>query len=68
MLSIKDANIETLKWSIGQQVLDEDKSICMITNKTVNSIEVFIRKKSDKGIDCTNWFYIENFIKRFKIL
>lgn len=55
-------------YSIGDEVIDKDGSVCKITNKTSNTIEVFIRKKSKKGIDCTNWFFIKDFNMRFKKL
>jgi len=53
-------------FSIGQTVLDTDNNICFITNKTTNSIEVFISKKTSKGIDCKQWFDMSSFNKRFK--
>ena len=34
---------------IGENILDFDGSICVITNKTANSIEVFMKRKSEKG-------------------
>ena len=55
------------EFSIGQIIEDTDKSHCEITNKTLNSIEVFMKRKSDKGIDCKQWFDMEQFNKRFKI-
>ena len=36
-------------FSIGQIVKDIDKSECIITDKTTNSIEVFILKKTSRG-------------------
>lgn len=56
------------EFSIGQIIEDTDKSYCEITNKTLNSIEVFIKRKSDKGIDCKQLFDMKQFNKRFKIL
>jgi hypothetical protein len=53
-------------FQIGENILDFDGSICVITNKTANSIEVSIKRKSEKGIDCKNWFEMRNFNKRFK--
>jgi hypothetical protein len=57
-------NIE--EFFIGENIMDQDGHICLITNKTVNSIEVFVRKKTEQGIDCTNWFDMKSFNERFK--
>lgn len=58
-------NINDFK--IDESIIDNtDGSECRITNKTTNSIEVFIKKKTEKGIDCTNWFEVSKFIKRFR--
>ena len=53
-------------FSIGQIIRDTDQSHCQITDKTLNSIEVFIKKKTDKGIDCKQWFDMKQFNQRFK--
>jgi hypothetical protein len=53
-------------FQIGEDVLDDDSTICKITDKSANSIEVFIKRKYEKGIDCKNWFEMRNFNKRFK--
>lgn len=53
-------------FQIDENILDVDGSICTITNKTKNSIEVYIKRKSEKGVDCKNWFEMRNFNKRFK--
>jgi hypothetical protein len=62
----KEINGNIDYYSIGESVFDADGSICKIVGKTVNSLNVWIGKKSDKGIDSTNWFYIKDFEKRFK--
>ena len=59
-------NIE--EFSIGQTVEDKDGSNCKIINKTLNSIDVFIGKKTPKGIDHTQWFDMNRFNERFKPL
>jgi len=51
---------------VGDDLYDIDDSICTITQKTKTSIEVFMRKKTDKGINCTQWFYIETFERQFE--
>lgn len=53
-------------FSVGQTVEDSDKSYCEVTDKTLNSIEVAIKRKSEKGIDCKQWFTMSQFNKRFK--
>jgi hypothetical protein len=63
---------DTFIYYIGQDIKDIDNSICKIIDKTPNSINVFIKKKVNKdpeiqGIDCTQWFTVADFIKRFKI-
>lgn len=57
-------NIDEFK--IGESIIDNDGLICIINNKTSNSIEVFIEKKTIKGIDCFSWFNMNDFNKRFK--
>jgi len=56
------------EFEIGKFVEDTDKSRCEITNKTVNTIELRIEKKSSNGITCTQWFTMDKFNKRFKKL
>lgn len=53
------------EFEIDETVLDLDKSNCVITDKTNNSIEVFIKAKTNKGIDCKQWFDMREFNKRF---
>jgi len=59
--------METDKYTIGQIVYDKNGDGCKILNKTSNSIEVFIKKKTDKGIDHANWFTIKEFEARFAL-
>lgn len=53
-------------YSIGDIVIDNDGAECEVTNKTLNSIEIYISKKKDEGIDCKQWFTMNNFNMRFK--
>lgn len=53
-------------FGIGQVVTDLDGAECVIMDMTSNSICVHIKKKRKEGIDCNQWFTIENFVKRFK--
>lgn len=52
---------------MGQVVADTDGKECSITGLTTNSIEVLIERKSDKGVDCKNWFSMNQFNRRFKL-
>jgi len=38
---------------------------CVITNKTKNSLEVYITKNSNDGINCKQWFTAKDFEKQF---
>lgn len=51
---------------IGDEVLDRDGAACLVTNKTDSSIEVWIGKKTARGISSTNWFTFKDFEARFK--
>ena len=55
-------------FSIDQTIADQDGAHCIITNKSVNSIQVFINKKGKEGINCKEWFDMKSFTKRFKTL
>lgn len=61
----KELNGNIDMYTIGEEVFDMDNAVCIITDKTINSLEVFRTKKTDKGIDCKDWFYIKDFEKRF---
>jgi len=64
---MKDFAMNIDEFSIGQIVLDKfDNSVCKIVNKTINSIEVYIKRKSKKGIDTTQWFDMRQFNFKFK--
>lgn len=51
---------------VDQVIIDYDKSECIITDKTINSICVSIKAKHKNGVDCTQWFDMREFNKRFK--
>lgn len=52
---------------VGQTIIDKnDRTVTTITKKTSSSIEVFLKKKKTKGINCLQWFYITDFEKRFE--
>jgi hypothetical protein len=42
------------------------KHIAIVKDKTANSVDVFLKAKTVDGVDCTQWFTIEAFNKRFK--
>lgn len=52
---------------IGQVVQDKEYKgeVGVITNLTSNTIEVFLNKKTKKGVDCTHWFTDKEFKLRF---
>jgi len=58
-------NIDEIK--IGQSILDKDGSVCEVTNKQINSVEVYIPRKSKEGISSKQYFDMRNFNDRFKI-
>jgi hypothetical protein len=53
--------------NIGDKVKDRDNKICTVIDTTNSSIRIFINKKTEQGVDCSNWFTNENFERRFKI-
>ncbi len=44
----------------------EGSEICIITDITANSVEVQHFVRTTKGINCKNWYTLEDFNKRFK--
>ena len=54
------------EFEIGEEILDENKSKCKVMNKTLNSIEVWIGRKTKEGADSKQWFDMRSFNKRFK--
>jgi len=44
----------------------KNKYKTFITNKTANSIEVFLKKETKEGINCLQWFTIKDFNTLFK--
>lgn len=58
-------NIDT--FSIGMVLKDSDGAHCMISNKSINTIEVIIPAKTKKGITAKQWFGMRDFNKRFKL-
>jgi len=52
-------------YSIGDIVIDNDGAECEVTNKTLNSIEIYITKKKDDGVNCKQWFAMNSFNMRF---
>lgn len=61
----KELNGNIDLYNVNQLVYDTDGAECKIVEKSINSLNVWIGKKSDKGINATNWFYIKDFEKRF---
>lgn len=54
-------------FNIGDK-LDDNGFDAIITNKTSNTIEVFITAKTSKGISYKQWFDMFEFNKRFKTI
>lgn len=54
------------EFSIDETVVDSKGKKYLITNKTSNSIEVYITKNSKEGVNCNQWFDMKHFNKRFK--
>lgn len=63
-----EINGNTSTYSVGEFVRDQDGVKCEILQKTPNSINVLIFKKSKLGITSDQWFPIKDFEKRFKKL
>lgn len=64
---MKEFAMNISEFIIGQTIKDSDGAQCKIVDKSINSIEVHIKKKNKKhGIDCNQWFDMNNFNKRFK--
>jgi hypothetical protein len=40
------------EFSVGQTIIDDDGAQCFITNKTANTIEVYIQRKQSKCRAC----------------
>lgn len=55
------------EFDIGCKLFDlKYNKVREVSNKTKNSIEVFFKRDSKKGIDCNNWFDVFNFNIRFR--
>jgi hypothetical protein len=55
------------EFDIGDTVVElKDKSLAEITNKTSNSIEVLIKAKTKDGVDCKQWYVMNNFNRLYE--
>jgi hypothetical protein len=61
-----DIKNDIKNYTVDENVKDNDGKTCVIKDITSNSLNVWIGKKSKKGIDSTNWFSLNDFEKRFK--
>jgi len=52
---------------IGQKYKrkSDGKECGQITNLSKNSVELYLYKTSEKGINCKQWFHIQEFNKTF---
>lgn len=64
---MKDFAMNINEFNIGQVVLDSDKKECSITDMSLNSIQLFLNKKSKNGVNCHQWFDMREFNKRFRV-
>jgi len=62
----KEYQLNIDEFEIGQEVMYKNKYKTFITNKTANSIEVFLKKETKEGINCLQWFTIKDFNTLFK--
>lgn len=46
---MKELAMNIDEFSIGQEIYDSDGSKCKITSKTINSIEVYMKRKNIEG-------------------
>lgn len=57
-----------MKHLIGKILIDIDGTECKVIDATSNSINVWIEKKTNKGISVSNWFADEKRTwERFKL-
>lgn len=64
---MKNNFIETSDLKIDDTVIGLNNKKCKISNLTINSVEVFLKRTNSKGINHKQWFTIEKFNKEFKI-
>lgn len=60
--NIEDFEIETLV------LKKSNKSIGVVVDKTINSICVSMKAKSKEGVDCTQWFTMDEFNRKYEKL
>jgi len=66
-LKMKEFAMNIDEFQINDTVLDiTDNTIATITDKGKNSLEVFILKKTEKGINCYQWYDMKTFNRIFK--
>jgi len=53
-------------YAIDDVVIDIDGVECVVTNKTLNSIEIHLDKKCSEGVSCKQWFTMNDYNRRFK--
>lgn len=52
-------------FSVGEIVTDSKGFYYRIIDKTINTIQVQMKAKTEKGIDCNQWFDMKDFNKLF---
>jgi len=55
------------EFDVGCEVKDSNGVVCSVKEKTANSICVYIKIKTDRGlVEGTQWYDMRDFNKRFK--
>ena len=62
--AINASNIDD--FFIGQAIIDSKDFVDVITNKTSNTIEVEINKRTKEGVTHKQWFTMSSFNKNYK--
>jgi hypothetical protein len=53
------------EYSIGEKLKDSGGNLCEIVTKTINSIELFKTAKTKKGVDCKQWYNMQEITRFF---
>ena len=53
-------------FDIGEIVIHKDGRKCVITNKSLNSIEIYLTRTNKEGIDCKQWYTMKLFNRTFR--
>lgn len=59
-------NLKIEEVTIGMEMTHVDGGCAVVSDKTTNSVEMFLYRTSKNGIDCKNWYAMEWFNRYFK--